>query len=112
MVKKSLVEVYIQDADKMGDSWGMLTARWDLPRKFVAYWYTNLEGEAAAEEAFHILNAPDEYLTEEHLQMKGEYNHPSLSVGDVVRVINTEDREYLCASTGWITKSTELSLYS
>ncbi len=67
------------------------------------------EGEKAAEEAFHLTNAPIECLEEnqkellETLQFKG----PSLSVGDVVRVEpylkqhSTPCEYYLCRSFGW-----------
>jgi len=66
---------------------------------------TVLEGEAAAEECFHLTNAPEECLTDEQKELLKEQNFkgPSLSVGDIVRVEPfTRPSEYfLCKSFGW-----------
>ena len=98
-IKKNLVEISIQDFDKIADRRNGFTACWELPRKFATWYYTELEGEEAAEEAFHILNAPDELLSEDQRYKKGDYNLTSLSVGDLVTINETE--EYLCTGTGW-----------
>jgi len=65
-------------------------------------------GEEAAEEAFHLTNAPDECLEEDQKQLLKEQNFkgPSLSVGDVVRVEPVVrgfklPEYYLCKSFGW-----------
>lgn len=68
---------------------------------------TKLEGERAAEEAFHLTNAPDECLTDEQKQILVEQNFKgkAMSVGDVVRVENIVSRRmpqyFLCKSLGW-----------
>ena len=68
---------------------------------------STLKGEEAAEEAFHITNAPDDCLTDEQkliLEREG-FIGPSLSVGDVVRVspvVRKGSSEfYICKSFGW-----------
>jgi len=74
-------------------------AVWDLPRTLTFAYSTNATGEAAAEEAFHIFNAPYDTLEEwQKLIIKG---YPSISVGDIVEV---DEVEYLCASMGWKTR--------
>lgn len=100
---KNLVEISVQDFDKIVDGRNAFTACWELPRKFAVWWYTDLEGEEAAEQAFHILNAPDEFLTDTDRYKKGDYVGPSLSVGDLVTINETE--EYLCVGTGWQKRS-------
>lgn len=69
-----------------------------------------LEGEAAAELAFHLTNAPEEMLEEDqkHLMKRLEFRGPSLSVGDIIRVApylqNSNSKlpdYYLCKSSGW-----------
>jgi len=70
---------------------------------------SNLDGEAAAEEAFELTNAPLEYLNEsqQELLKSLEFKGPSLSVGDVVRVDPLIfwgpklPEYYLCKSHGW-----------
>ena len=67
-------------------------------------------GEKAAELAFHLTNAPEEYLNEDQktfLKMI-DFNGPSLSVGDIVRVApylqnsnSALPEYYLCKSFGW-----------
>lgn len=82
---------------------------WFIERELGLTYVSNLKGEAAAEEAFHLTNAPTELLTEvqqEMLQLLG-FKGPSLSVGDIVRVEeypkihSTPADYYLCKSFGW-----------
>ena len=69
---------------------------------------TTSKGESAAEEAFHITNAPEEMLTEEQkiiLKDTG-FKGPSLSVGDIVKISpivhgSYLPEYYLCKSVGW-----------
>lgn len=81
---------------------------WFQDRHEVFRYHSELEGEKAAEEAFHITNAPDDCLTDEHKAVikMNDFKGPSLSVGDVVRVkqytaSNTLPDYYLCKSFGW-----------
>lgn len=67
------------------------------------------EGEKAAEEAFHLTNAPLECLEDEQKELleKLQFKGPSLSVGDVVCIEpyvkkhSTPCEYYLCQSFGW-----------
>lgn len=102
------VRIFTQDLDRIDRSQGQFafTSDWDLPRKHTFTYFTDKDGEAAAEEAYHITNAPGEYLESEFEQHIAEQFRAtrtmSLSVGDVVRV---GDRvEYLCASQGWLSR--------
>ena len=63
---------------------------------------SKLVGEEAAEEAFHITNAPEDCLEDEHKKILTEqqFKGPSLSVGDIVRV-EPMPEYYLCKSFGW-----------
>ena len=58
-------------------------------------------GEEVAEYVFHILNAPEELLSEVEIEIANDFRAPgnySLSTGDIVVV----DGEYfLCESFGW-----------
>ena len=58
-------------------------------------------GEEVAEYVFHVLNAPEEMLSEVELKIANNFRAPgnySLSTGDIVVV----DGEYfLCESFGW-----------
>jgi hypothetical protein len=80
---------------------------WFQERQEVFHYRSELEGEKAAEEAFHITNAPDECLTDDQKMIiaLNEFKGPSLSVGDVVRVrpnsISVLPSYYLCKSFGW-----------
>lgn len=76
------------------------TADWDLPRNLSLTYNTPLSGEAAANQAFKITNAPEDALTEEEADMVTHFRGPSLSIGDVVEV---DGIEYLCAPEGWRT---------
>lgn len=83
--------------------------KWYHPRVESLTYQTNIEGENAAEEAFHITNAPDDYLEDyqklllEEIQFKG----PAVSTGDIVRVDTLLKKcavpaeYYLCKSMGW-----------
>ena len=80
---------------------------WFQERQEVFHYRSELEGEKAAEEAFHITNAPDECLTDDQKMIieMNEFKGPSLSVGDVVRVKSYQTDAlpsyYLCKSFGW-----------
>jgi len=82
---------------------------WFLDRAEGISYASPLEGEQAAEEAFHLTNAPLECLDERQQDLLGELNFkgPSLSVGDVVRVESyikqhsTPAEYYICKSFGW-----------
>ena len=82
---------------------------WFAERVLGLSYVSKLKGEAAAEEAFHLTNAPTECLTEAQQEMLGllDFKGPSLSVGDVVRVEaypkqhSTPAEYYLCKSYGW-----------
>ena len=82
------------------------TEKEDADREFALWYYSDKTGEAAAEEAFHISNAPDEMLSQKEKDIRLRWKGRSLSVGDVVVVINIEDalvirKHYLCCGSGW-----------
>lgn len=57
--------------------------------------------EEAAELMFHILNAPEEMLSEVELNIANDFREPgnySLSTGDIVEV---DGESFLCESFGW-----------
>lgn len=74
-------------------------------RKFVFEYETELEGEAAAEEAYRMFNAPIEFLEGRQADICLDYRskrNRSLSVGDVVTVGKIYNRrEFLCCGSGW-----------
>lgn len=82
---------------------------WYAERALGLSYVSDLKGEAAAEEAFHLTNAPTECLTESQQEMLRilDFKGPSLSVGDIVRVEDypkkhsTPAEYYLCKSFGW-----------
>jgi hypothetical protein len=76
-------------------------AVWDLPRTLAFTYSTNATGEAAAEEAFYIFNAPHDALEEWQKLIVEGYHGASISVGDIVEV---DGVEYLCASMSWETR--------
>jgi hypothetical protein len=82
------------------------TATWDLPRKPTSILISNLQGEAAAEEAFRLSNLAGEDTQEKSLIQTAQ----SLSVGDTVQLHPASGKgpiqHLLCANTGWITKIT------
>jgi hypothetical protein len=76
-------------------------AVWDLPRTIAFTYSTNATGQAAAEEAFYIFNAPHDALEEWQKLIVEGYHGASISVGDIVEV---DGVEYLCASMSWETR--------
>jgi len=103
-VAKSFITIYQQPWDKR--NWDS-REEWLVEREEGISYKSYLTGEAAAEMAFHLTNAPKEMLDEnqkillEELDFKGR----SLSVGDIVRVepiVRTSlPQYYLCKSMGW-----------
>ena len=84
--------------------------KWFVGRESGMSYYTDLEGEKAAEETFHLTNAPENLLTEDQKNILKEQNFKghSLSAGDIVRVEsvirlpnNAFPEYYLCKSFGW-----------
>ena len=58
-------------------------------------------GAEVAELMFHILNAPEEMLSEEEINIANDFRAPgnySLSTGDIVEV---DGVRFLCESFGW-----------
>jgi hypothetical protein len=98
------VRIFLQDFDKIDRKAGQFgfEANWDLPRRYAFTYFTDKDGERAAEEAFHITNAPFSVLNEFEKHIASQYKGHSLSVGDVVRV--GDQMEYLCASHGWLSR--------
>jgi hypothetical protein len=107
------VRIFTQDLDQLDELRkeqplrGMFpfTSDWNLPRKHAFTYFTAKDAEEAAQEAYHITNAPESILNEfeQHIaELFRATKTMSLSVGDVVRV---GDRvEYLCASEGWLSR--------
>lgn len=64
------------------------------------YFAKDTDPEDACERLFHILNAPDELLSDAERQVLGDYHrsHPSLSMGDVVEI---NGKRYACDHVGW-----------
>jgi hypothetical protein len=56
------------------------------------------DDQALCEVAFHLTNAPIEYVDDEYLELIKDFRGPSLSVGDFVKV---GERVYKCVSVGW-----------
>ena len=101
------VRIFVQDYDIMlRGAQHFFEADWSLPRKHVYTYLTDCKGSDAAEQAFHIFNAPEEMLQEWQKYIQQGYSGPSLSVGDVVEV---DGEEYLCCSVGWKKRSDELA---
>ena len=97
---KHSIQLHTQDWHSLGnrDKDG-----WDKDRK-LAFSYeveSELDPEGLAEQAFHITNAPTEFIPEELRFVREQYRGPSLSVGDVVVV---DGKEFLCAGCGWETR--------
>ena len=102
-----IVRIFTQDLDRIDRSQGQLafTSSWDLPRRHTFTYFTDKDGEEAAQECYHITNAPEEILNEFEQHIAGLFRSTktmSLSVGDVVRV--GDQMEYLCASEGWLSQ--------
>jgi hypothetical protein len=99
------VRIHIQDySSGLLPGYQFFTSDWSLPRKHVYTYLTEAEGYGAAEEAFHIFNAPLELLQEWQQYISKGYSGTSLSVGDIVQV---NGEEYLCCSIGWKTRTDE-----
>lgn len=91
-----------------GNSYFEDREKWYVDRETGMSYYTDLSGEEAAEEAFHLTNAPEECLEEDQKRLlkRLEFRGPSLSTGDIVRVESTIRGSalaeyYLCKSRGW-----------
>ena len=99
----SNIKIYLQDFNAMNATNRRgFVSDWTLPRKFVLEYTSKHLGEAAAEEAFMIFNAPEEFLDEDERRIAQQYRGHSLSVGDVVEV---DGVDYLCSGVGWTVKS-------
>jgi hypothetical protein len=107
------VRIFTQDLDQLSrlrkeqPYAGMFafTSDWDLPRNHTFTYFTDKDGEEAAQECYHITNAPESILNEFGRHIAGLFRASktmSLSVGDVVRV--GDEMEYLCASQGWLSR--------
>ena len=95
------VEIYLNE-----DREYRFTEQENAHRKFALWYWTTRTGEEAAEEAFHISNAPDELLSEREKDIKLRWKGRALSVGDAVLVRpkpygTYQDKSYLCCSSGW-----------
>lgn len=66
----------------------------DKAYSHAAVFWTNPEGEAAAEEVFDLTNNPSRQQEREQYYGRGR----SVSVGDIVEV---DGVRFLCASMGW-----------
>jgi hypothetical protein len=103
------VRIFTQDLDRVAQAvfagLHAFTSDWDLPRKHTFTYFTDKDGEEAAQECYHITNAPLEILNEFEKHIAEQFRATktmSLSVGDVVRV--GDEVEYLCASEGWLSR--------
>lgn len=81
---------------------------WYRDRTLGLMYTSKYDGEKAAEEAFELTNAPEDYLEEEQQELlkRLDFKGPSLSVGDVVRVEpivrgSSLPEYYICKSFGW-----------
>ena len=95
------VEIYLNE-----DGEHRFTEQEDAHRKFAFWYWTTKTGEDAAQEAFHISNAPDELLSPREKDIKLRWKGRSLSVGDIVSVADADDldiveKQYLCCACGW-----------
>lgn len=95
------ITLFVQQPDETRRDF--FTKEWELPRKELLSFESKLSGVEAADLAFHLTNAPDGALTKKELSLRGEFHGPSLSVGDVVRVVSPDGKgqEFLCNSIGW-----------
>lgn len=99
----SNIKIYLQDFDAItAANRRGFQSDWTLPRKFVLEYTSKHLGETAAEEAFKIFNAPEEFLDDDEMRIVKQYRGHSLSVGDVVQV---DGVDYLCSGVGWTVKS-------
>lgn len=103
--KKSYVTVFRRTWNNVLD-WEQ-RENWFVERTEGFSYVSYLKGEEAAEEAFHLTNAPEDCLTDEQkdILIKEDFKGPSLSVGDVVKVANIPNAKlpeyYICKSFGW-----------
>jgi hypothetical protein len=80
---------------------------WYLTREEGMSYKSSLKGEEAAEQAFHITNAPDDCLSEDEklILKQQDFKGPSLSSGDIVKVspivYSGVSDYYMCKSFGW-----------
>lgn len=102
------VRIFVQDleAGRGIPGYQYFTSDWSLPRNHHYTYLTEAKGSDAAEQAFHIFNAPEEWLEEWQKYIARGYSGPSLSVGDVVEV---DGEEYLCCSMGWEKRNKDLA---
>ena len=101
------VRIFTQDHKAgLGHCQHFFEADWSLPRMHAYTYLTECKGSDAAEQAFHIFNAPESMLEEWQKYIARGYKGPSLSVGDVVEV---DGVEYLCCSVGWKKRSDQLA---
>lgn len=88
--------------DQFGDGAAYAGDRWEVyATPSNAGLYKFKEGKEGAEQMFHILNAPEEMLTEWEQTLAKDFRNDgnySLSVGDVVEV---KGKQFLCESFGW-----------
>ena len=101
------VRIFSQDLKAgLGHRQHFFEADWSLPRRHTYTYLTEAKGSDAAEQAFHIFNAPESMLEEWQQYIARGYSGPSLSVGDIVEV---DGEEYLCCSLGWKKRSDQLA---
>lgn len=80
---------------------------WFVERVSGLTYLTKQEGEKAAEETFHLTNAPTECLNEDHLNIieKQNFKGPPVCVGDIIKVESVVTKRmaqyFLCKSVGW-----------
>lgn len=105
MIKKSFVTLFRLTWD---DSYFSVRENWFVNRESGMSYSSSLEGEEAAEEAYHLTNAPEELLSEDQKRLLNrlEFKGRSLSTGDVVKVEpvvrgSSFPEYYLCKSHGW-----------
>ena len=88
------------ERDQFGDGADYKGNRWEVYK--TSYFSKKFKpGKEAAEQMFHICNAPEEILEDWERFIAEKFREPgnySLSVGDVVEVDGTQ---WLCESFGW-----------
>ena len=88
--------------DQFGDGAAYEGARWEVYKTSSYVGPAKLkEGKEGAEQMFHILNAPEEMLSNWEQALARDFrkdSNYSLSVGDVVEV---DGEQFLCESFGW-----------
>ena len=96
------VTLYIQDHDRMDDGQAY-TSQWMLPRYEAVSYFTKSLFYNCPQEAFEKTNHPHGRVGE-----LAEYVGPSMSVGDVCKVMDLQDNHteyFLCTFAGWEKKS-------